>query len=129
MQERTGADREPVWLALSEFWLDTKLDKYDHKRIAEVLAESPYSMNELKDIERYEVAPVLWSNLIDVAGEWAGWDPDQLNQDCAEKMMLGRGRIRRIKTRLARCFVRYCTSDHWDAIEKLIPNLCDDAYH
>lgn len=120
MKEPSPADREPVWLALSEFWLDTELDPLDYERIAEVLAKSPYSVLELKEIERYEVAPVLWANAISVAGEWTGWEPAFLNEACTEKMTQGRGTLRRLRTRLARRFVRFFTQAHWDAVEDLI---------
>ena len=71
-------DRLPVWEALSDFFLDTELDETDHQRISEVLASSPYSIQDIEDILRFEVYPVLIWNLRCVAGEWAGFDRDWL---------------------------------------------------
>jgi len=113
--------RRPVWLALSEFWLDTELLDDDLKRIASVLASSPYSIPELREIERFEVAPVLWGNLVQTAGEWAGWDPDGLFVECAKRARLERTLLRRIRTALGRPFVRFHTQRHWQRLDTLIP--------
>jgi hypothetical protein len=67
-------ERIPIWLALSEFYLDTGLDDSDLRHIAYTFLESPYSFEEIKAINKYEVFPVLQSNLYSVAGNWAGFD-------------------------------------------------------
>ena len=71
-------DRLPVWEALSDFFLDTELEENDYQRISEVLTSSPYSIQDIEDILRFEVYPVLIWNLRSVAGEWAGFDRDWL---------------------------------------------------
>ncbi len=71
-------DRQPVWLALSELWLDTELDARDEARIAEVLIASPYDLTTLREIYLYELAPVLGANLLAPAGVWTGFDPEWL---------------------------------------------------
>lgn len=73
-------ERLPVWEALSEFFLDTELDAGDYDRIASVLAASPYSIQDIEDILRHEVYPVLIWNLRSVAGVWAGFDRDWLRE-------------------------------------------------
>jgi hypothetical protein len=35
-----------------------------------------YSVPQLRDISRFEVAPVVFPNLLTVAGEWAGFDEE-----------------------------------------------------
>ncbi len=67
-----------MWEALSDFFLDTELDGSDYERIASVLASSPYSIQDIEDILRHEVYPVLIWNLRSVAGEWAGFDREWL---------------------------------------------------
>ncbi|MGH9901020.1 MAG: DUF7079 family protein, partial [Pyrinomonadaceae bacterium] len=67
--------RRPVWLAVSDLWLDTELDEADLRRIAGVLADSGYAVEELTRIYLYEVAPVVYLNMFSVAGAWAGFDP------------------------------------------------------
>jgi hypothetical protein len=70
--------RRPVWSALSELFLDTMLDSGDLDRLAESLARSPYSLTELDEILLWEVYPACWSNMMSLAGEWEGFDPEWL---------------------------------------------------
>jgi hypothetical protein len=79
-------DRLPVWEALSEFFLDTELEENDYQRISEVLATSPYSIQDIEDILRFEVYPVLIWNLRSVAGEWAGFDRDWLQEQIEPRL-------------------------------------------
>lgn len=74
------AARHPVWMALSEFYLDTELSPRDFERQAEALAASPYSICELTHILLTEVHPVCVTNLLSVAGVWNSFDPDWLRR-------------------------------------------------
>ena len=82
--EKFGADfeRANVWDALSEFYLDTELDERDKERIAGTLARSPFSLEELRYIELFEVHPVCIPNLFCVAGVWGGFSADWLIPRC-----------------------------------------------
>jgi hypothetical protein len=73
----TAAAREQVWLALSELYLDTDVEP-SIEPCATVLAESPYSREELQRILFEEVHPLLVFNLLSVAGQWGGFDSDWL---------------------------------------------------
>jgi hypothetical protein len=68
------ARRKPVWLALSEFYLDTELQPADFRRIRAIFDQSGYSAQEIRQIDYEEVGPVLYGNLLSMAGEWAGFD-------------------------------------------------------
>ena len=70
--------RKPVWAALSELWLDTELAEDDLRRIAGVMKASGYPIGVLRHIYLYEVAPVVFPNLLVVAGEWAEFDHEWL---------------------------------------------------
>lgn len=67
------ARRSPVWQALSDLFLDTELQPYNHRHIADAIRRAGYSVAEAEAILRDEVAPVLFTNLLSVAGEWAPW--------------------------------------------------------
>jgi hypothetical protein len=67
-------ERAPVWMALSNLYLDTELQEDDYAHLADVFNKSPYSLEEIALINRYEVAPVLLPNLLSIAGEWAAFD-------------------------------------------------------
>ena len=70
--------RRSVWEAISELWLDTEPGEEDFARIAEILAQSGYSLDELNEIFAFEVAPVVWLNMLSVAGVWAAFDREWL---------------------------------------------------
>jgi hypothetical protein len=69
--------RHPVWIALSDLFLDTDT-RLSFPYIARTLAESPYSDDELAAIFQNEVAPAVEFNLFDIAGEWAGFNESWL---------------------------------------------------
>ncbi|ASK31436.1 hypothetical protein CEY12_15550 [Chryseobacterium sp. T16E-39] len=71
-------NRHLVWEALSELYLDTELQESDFQYMARILVKSPFSFEEIKKIDQYEVFPVLFSNLLIPAGEWGGFDEKKL---------------------------------------------------
>ena len=73
------ARRRPVWLALSDLFLDTDVNLLREGN-ARTLAASLYSMDELDAILREEVYPACSFNLSQVTGEWAGFDADWLER-------------------------------------------------
>ena len=73
------ARRRPVWLALSDLFLDTDVNLFRAGNVR-TLAASAYSLDELDAILREEVYPACSANLTLVAGEWAGFDADWLEQ-------------------------------------------------
>jgi hypothetical protein len=79
------ANRRPVWLALSELFLDTHLSSSDLDRLAKELARSPYSIVELDAILLWEVYLACRGNLFSLAGEWAGFDPEWLESRILQK--------------------------------------------
>ena len=79
MDEREKANRRPVWEALSTLFLDTDISLLRAYR-ADILGSSSYSLEEIETILKYEVYPVCSWNLFSIAGEWAGFDPEWLEQ-------------------------------------------------
>ena len=73
------AQRRPVWAALSDLFLDTDVHLFREYN-AQILAASPYSLEELDAILREEVSPACAFNLSLVAGEWVGFDPGWLEE-------------------------------------------------
>jgi len=72
--EETLSRRKPLWLALSDLFLDTELQDHDHKYIVRIMKASGYSLQEIEQILMLEVFPVLLPNLRSVAGEWTGFN-------------------------------------------------------
>jgi len=71
------AERREVWIAQADLFLDTDT-RLSYAYIARVTAASPYTLEELEAICRDEVAPIVESNLLEVAGEWAMFPEDWL---------------------------------------------------
>jgi len=68
--------RRPVWIALSDLWLDNEIDEMWVHQIAEIIQISKFTEDEIDDIFVYELAPFLFTNLMVPAGVWSGFDPD-----------------------------------------------------
>lgn len=84
LNEREIARRVPVWAALAELFLDTELQDYHYRYIADRLLDSGYGLQELEKIFRAEVAPVFYTNLSAVAGEWQPWSADFVKERVLE---------------------------------------------
>lgn len=117
MNSETLSARTPVWIILSEFFLDTEHSATEILGFGRALAQSPYSLEELRLIERYEVAPVLYLNLLSVAGQWAGFEQESLLAECEKEADKGRGLIRRVHTRMIDLICKNYTSDFWKRLE------------
>lgn len=96
--------RRPVWEALSTMYLDTDVALSRAWRV-QVLSASPYSLEEIDAILREEIHPVCFSNLLQPAGEWAGFDPDRLEQAIQGRRTRWRSRLlTRLSLALPGCF-------------------------
>ncbi len=111
-------DRMPVWSALSEFFLDTELRDDHHRRIADVLARSPYSESALWEILRFEVYPPCHWNLLHVAGEWAMFGDDGLLERVAPRC----GKRPRFTWPMLH---RRMFHEHWDKVRAVLRDLRD----
>ena len=76
MEDLTSDRRRLVWLALSDFYLDTELQNADLLYIRSVFEQSGYSQAQIKRINYDEVAPVLLDNLRSMAGVWGGFEKE-----------------------------------------------------
>lgn len=79
-------ERKPIWIALSDFYIDNELQDYDFRRITSKIKESPYSLEEVKRIDKKEIFPVLYHNLLSVAGVWTGFQEDWLLAEIIKKL-------------------------------------------
>lgn len=112
--------RRPVWEALSELWLDTELSDLQLAAIARTIAASPYSLREIRIIHDTEVAPAVSANLMCIAGEWAGFDSQWLDERCRRIVDRHQSWIFRCKIRFLRPLFGHFTADYW---ERLIPQI------
>jgi hypothetical protein len=113
--------RRPVWLALSELWLDTELETADLERISRVLQESRLSELDLREAYVLHVAPVVYLNLWIPAGEWEGFDDEWL---CEKILHNLHHRSRRIRFMawfpLQRWAMTYASERHWVVLMRMM---------
>ena len=76
--------RFPLWVALSDTFLDTELTDDAYRRIAEAISASTFDEVEALAIYREDVAPAFAINLLATAGEWAGWDDQYIRERVLE---------------------------------------------
>lgn len=112
--------RAPVWEALADFWLDTELVDFEFDYIARIIAESPYSLSEVRDIHDYEVAPAVSANLLSVAGEWAGFNSEWLIAECRRCAAHRHSPWFRARIWLQRPLLRSFTAHYW---QQVIPRV------
>lgn len=79
-------ERQPIWIALSDLYVDTELQDYNFKNIASIIKKSNYSFEEVKQIDKKEIFPVLFYNLLSVAGNWTGFKEEWLVNEINNKI-------------------------------------------
>ena len=110
-----------VWTALSDLWLDTELTEDDLQRIAGVMNRSRHTLDELRDIYMFEVAPVLFPNLLSVAGEWAGFDEEWLFTEASKRAGRRSLSLRAFVTLgIGKWLMTFATERHWDTLVKML---------
>ena len=109
--------RKSLWVALSDLFLDTELQKHDLVFIVKKMHESGYSLNELHDILMLEVFPVCIVNLHSVAGEWAGFDENGVIETILSAKRPNR--FRRWMNRRSYWMIK----DDWEAVVKRFKEL------
>ncbi len=69
-------EREVIWLALSNIYLDTELQESDFRILAREIKVTNLALEEVVKINKLEVYPVLYINLLTSVGVWTGFDEE-----------------------------------------------------
>jgi len=105
--------RKAVWYVMSDLFLDTELDEKDHRRIAEQLGQSDYSLEKIEEILFDEVYPVCIVNLTNVAGVWDQFDKGWLTDEITKRLQT---RPKKKKKRLLKSLIH----DDWEAVKRIL---------
>ena len=113
------ARRSPVWVAMSELFLDTSLTKQELSQITEAIRTAGFTADEAEGILLDEVAPIFGWNLLSVAGEWLPWDETVVAELVLERLSK-RNRLRFLSRprRWLRGRLIRLISDDWNAVKK-----------
>src|SRR5690606_20962485 len=109
-----------VWLAMAEHFLDTETRQLI-PLTALRCAEAELSPERARHVWQHEVSPALGHNLLDVAGEWAGWPEDWLVERI-EGIRARNGSLLGAAVGLVRPLL---LRGVWDAIERCLAFLLD----
>lgn len=114
--------RKPVWVALSEFYLDTELQNSDFRDIAFTILKSPYTFHEVKSINKYEVFPVLQSNLLSAAGLWIGFEENWLIDKITSRLNT-KTLLQQIGLELRYAMWKWMCRDYWKKLKKMVNDI------
>ncbi|HEX8576608.1 MAG TPA: hypothetical protein VF677_09985 [Flavobacterium sp.] len=115
-------ERKPIWIELSQLYLDIELQETDFRYIAFKIIESPYSLDEVKEINKFEVFPVLYTNLLSVAGEWAGFNENWLVNTITGSLAK-RNTIKKIGIKILFFTFKWMQTSYWEKLEKIYNEL------
>lgn len=109
-------ERQPIWIAISDFYIDSELQESDFEYISIKIKESPYSIEQIKQIDKEEIFPVLHSNLLYVAGVWTGFQEEWLISEITKKLEKSNYFSRLINKMKYAC-LKWMYKDYWRKIE------------
>ncbi len=111
--------RKQIYIALSELFLDTDTaSHFDH--ISDVCASSEFSAEALSTMLYNDVAPVCMPNLLMVAGEWSGFDEDQLMEKIIEQQSRKKSSIAQLFKPQWGFIARIYIGKDWNKVKELI---------
>lgn len=114
--------RKPIWIALSEFYLDTELQDSDFRNIAFTILDSSYSLDEVKSINKHEVFPILQANLLNPAGEWAGFDETWLVEKITSRLKT-KTTLNDLGLEISYQTYKWMLKDYWKKLAKIYNDL------
>ncbi|MBP8915540.1 MAG: hypothetical protein KBF42_08605 [Chitinophagales bacterium] len=115
--------RKHIWIAISEFYLDTELSESDISRITSILKSSNLDLKILKQIDLYEVFPVLQANLLSPAGVWDGFEENWLLSCCEKSYYKRKNKLYRLNCKMRNYFRYWMRKKYWDAVEICFINI------
>ncbi|MFD2586031.1 hypothetical protein ACFSQJ_03770 [Croceitalea marina] len=121
------AKRKPIWIALSLFYLDTELQKSDYLDIAYYVLLSPYTVTEIKAINKNEVFPVLYHNLTNIAGEW-GCFKERVLIDNIKSYLKRRNTIQKIRSNINYALFKGYLKEHWELLDLAYRELLNNGH-
>ena len=109
------AERSQIWIALSNLYLDTELQEYTYRHIAKIIAESSYTFSQVQQIDKAEVFPVLYPNMLSVAGVWDGFHEEWLIETIQKKIDR-ENFLNRMTRNLTYSMFKKSFAHHWEQI-------------
>lgn len=102
--------------------MDTELQDIDIKNIVLTILKSPYDFEEVRRIDKYEVFPVLYTNLLSVAGEWAGFNEEWLIDTISDSINK-RNKATQLLLDASYASFKWMYKEAWEKLEKKYQEL------
>lgn len=115
-------ERKPIWIALSEFYLDTELDDAALRHITFTIIDSPYTIDEVKHINKYEVFPILQPNLLSPAGVWAGFNEEWLVERITSRLQ-SKNVFNDAGLEVSYQTFKWMCKDYWQRLERIYNDI------
>ena len=100
--------------------MDTELTSDDFDRISNTFLQSGLELEEIKIIDLFEVFPLLQTNLLSVAGAWAGLDEEWLLSESTKRYKRRKNIFHRLNCKFWNMFFYWMRKDYWNQIENRI---------
>ena len=113
----TIAERKQIWLALSNFYLEPQFDDKELKAFVQALKTSPYTLDEVMVIDRFEVWPVLKGYCFGKTKGREGFNEAVFISEAAKHL----GKKRSFNF-ISSYFYDYFTGRYWARIYRLLTN-------
>ncbi len=119
------AERSKIWIALSDLYLDTELQEYTYRHIAKIIAESSYTLSQVRQIDKTEVFPVLYPNMLSSLGVWDGFHTTWLIETIQKKIAQENFLNRITRNLTYRLFKKTFAAD-WEKIREALPRKSNE---
>ena len=119
------AERSKIWIALSDLYLDTELQEYTYRHIAKIIAESSYTLSQVRQIDKTEVFPVLYPNMLSSLGVWDGFHTTWLIETIQKKIAQENFLNRITRNLTYRLFKKTFAAD-WEKIRDALPRKSNE---
>lgn len=105
---------------LSELFLDTEVSPAQMDRIAASLQPLNLSIAQLDGIVRTDLFPVLYPNMLSVAGTWGGFDENHLLGEVQRRREVRPGMLASVGDSVAWLLVGRTVTPVWDQVKERI---------
>jgi len=112
--------RKQIWIALSTFYLDIELQEFQYHHIATVCRKLHFSYKEVQEIDRTEVFPTLYKNLLAITGVWDAFDEEWLIEHCTKNYQKKSARFFQFKNFLKHFIAGSHFNSNWQNFHKII---------
>lgn len=120
-------ERQAIWLAFADFYLDTELGDRAFQSIAMTILNSPYTFEQIKLIDKYEVFPVLQIQLLSPIGEWAAFNDEWLIATIKRRIERTT-RVNRLFIELYYFMFKWMHKDYWEKLEIIYLKLKSEKF-